>query len=113
MMAPTSVSSRLSAMPMTPSPKSSISLSIASVRPSILATPSEISRTVPMFCLAAEVMALLIWASISWRIELISFSNYGDQYLLKSFDERIQTRLHTAVIHVAAHRHAHAADQGG
>ena len=48
-----------------PLPRSIISLSIASVRPSILATPSPISRMTPTFCLAAAVFAPAICASIS------------------------------------------------
>jgi len=38
-----------------PLPKSSISLYIASARPSTLATPSPISRTTPTFCFITEV----------------------------------------------------------
>jgi hypothetical protein len=48
-----------------PLPKSNISLSMVSVRPSILATPSPISRTVPTLVLAVAVFAPAIWASIS------------------------------------------------
>ena len=49
-----------------PWPKSSISLSIASARPSTLATPSPISRMTPTVCLAAAALAPAICASISW-----------------------------------------------
>src|SRR5580765_3904387 len=72
MIAPTSVSSRLSARPMTPLPKSNISLAIASVSPSIFATPSEHSRTTPTFCLLTCVFTPAICASISCNRLLIS-----------------------------------------
>src|SRR6266576_2510865 len=103
MMAPTSVSSRLSARPVTPLPKSSISLSIASVRPSILATPSPISRTLPTFCLATDVFTPAIWASISCNRVLIRVS--------KSVRQLSQPRADAAVVNVAAHLHAQTADQ--
>src|SRR5438552_6952316 len=103
MMAPTSVSSRLGARPVTPLPKSSISLSMASVRPSILATPSPISRTVPTFCLATEVFMPVIWASISCNRVLIGFSKFIRQLR--------QPRANASVVHVAAHLHAQTADQ--
>src|SRR5438552_4071056 len=102
-MAPTSVSSRLSARPVTPLPKSSISLSIASVRPSILATPSPISRTLPTFCLATEVFTPAIWVSISRNRVLIKVS--------KSVRQLSQSRADAAVVNVAAHLHAQTADQ--
>src|SRR5438552_260471 len=102
-MAPTSVSSRLSARPVTPLPKSSISLSMASVRPSILATPSPISRTLPTFCRATEVFTPAIWASISCNRVLIRVS--------KSVRQLSQPRADAAVVNVAAHLHAQTADQ--
>src|SRR5438552_2939988 len=102
-MAPTSVSSRLSARPVTPLPKSSISLSIASVRPSILATPSPISRTLPTFCLATEVFTPAIWASISCNRVLIGVS--------KSVRQLSQPRADAAVVNVAADLHAQTANQ--
>ena len=52
MITPTSVSSRFSARPVMPWPKSSISFSMTSPRPSTLATPSPISRMTPTVCLA-------------------------------------------------------------
>ena len=64
-------------MPVMPSPKSSISFNIASVRPSIFATPSPISRTMPTFCFAVAVFAPVIWASISCNRLLINFFSYG------------------------------------
>src|SRR6266542_3493711 len=103
MTAPTSVSSRLSARPVTPLPKSSISLSMASVRPSILATPSPISRTVPTFCLATEVFTPEIWASISCNRVLIRVS--------KSVRQLRQPRANAAVVNVAADLNAQTADQ--
>src|ERR1017187_2266784 len=125
MIAPTSVSSRFNARPVTPLPKSSISLSIASVRPSILATPSPISRTTPTFCFAVAAFAPVIWASISCSRLLINFSlgraaccqpkNWdGDTPSLpcsKTLRQRVQTRLNAAVINVAADLDAQAADQ--
>ena len=108
-----------------PLPKSSISLSIASVRPSILATPSPISRTTPTFCLAGVVLTPAICASISCsrsahmvspqtsivghRIRSGSRLNHARD--LKSFPPRRQAALHAAVINIAAHLDAHAADQ--
>src|SRR5688572_33344150 len=113
MIAPTSVSSRFSARPVTPLPKSSISLSIASVRPSILATPSETSRTVPTFCFETDVFTPAICASISWRIELIVLSELRNHFrVLKSFGQGGQSRLHTAVKNITAHLDAQSADQG-
>ena len=64
-MTPTSVSWRLSARPVMPLPKSSISFSMTSPRPSTLATPSPISRMTPMFCLTAVAFAPAICASMS------------------------------------------------
>src|SRR6266436_3145069 len=55
MITPTSVSSRLSASPVMPWPRSIISFNIASARPSIRATPSPISRITPTFCVAAAL----------------------------------------------------------
>src|SRR3569833_1914750 len=119
MMAPTSVSSRLSARPTTPLPKSSISFSIASVRPSILATPSEISRTTPTFCLAAVVLTPAICASISSNILITIFIRSGSsvesrtkyhftgalpsrRYQLKTFHQTFQPRLHAAIVNITA-----------
>src|SRR6267142_799283 len=82
MIAPTSVSSRFSARPVIPFPKSSISFNIAPVRPSIFSTPSPISRTVPTFCLAVSVLTPAIWASIScnkvliWKKWSVGFKNF-------------------------------------
>src|ERR1051325_6420610 len=103
MMAPTSVSSRFRARPVTPLPKSSISFSMASVRPSILATPSPISRTAPTFCLPTDVLTPAIWASISCSRLLINSS--------KCLRQLAQPGADAAVIDVAAHLHAQAADQ--
>src|SRR6267154_721091 len=105
MMAPTSVSSRFSARPVMPLPKSNISLSMASVSPSILATPSPISRTVPTFCLAVAVFTPAICASISCNNVLIKFS--------KTFLQCRQPCLHAAVIDIAAYLNAQPANQSG
>src|SRR5438045_6049260 len=125
MIAPTSVSSRLRARPVTPLPKSSISLSMASVRPSIFATPSPISRTVPTFSLATEVFTPAIWASISCSRLLINDQASGDGSeaigrapiaARPSPDSKFvrqlrQSGAHAAVVNVAAHLHAQTADQ--
>src|SRR5437762_5991336 len=123
MMAPTSVSSRFSARPVMPLPKSSISLSIASVRPSIFATPSPISRTSPTFCLATDVLSPEIWASISCNRLLINSSFVVRGQLLlsrpgnettggsKFFRQFGQAGADAAVVDVASHLHAQAADQ--
>src|SRR5208283_4589511 len=109
MIAPTSVSSRFSARPMTPLPKSSISFNMASVRPSILATPSPISRTMPTFWRATEVFTPEIWASISCSILLIN--QFRSDPRLKAFPQRLEARPHAAVVNVAAHVDAQSADQ--
>src|SRR6185312_10091245 len=128
MMEPTSVSSRLSARPTTPLPKSSISFSIASVRPSILATPSEISRTTPTFCLAVVVLTPAICASISCNMLIKTFVRSGVSaerrkfYFsgalpsrrynqLKTLNQPVQPRLHAPVINIAAHLDPQAAQQ--
>src|SRR5438105_1007178 len=112
MMAPTSVSSRFSASPVTPLPKSSISLSMASVRPSILATPSPISRTAPTFCLATEVFTPAIRDSISCSKLLIKFVGPRAMGLgSETLRQFRQPRADAAVINVAADLHAQAPDQ--
>src|SRR6266404_5883657 len=105
MITPTSVSSRFKTRPVTPSPRSIISLSMASVRPSILATPSPSSRMLPTFCLAAAVLAPAICTSISINRLLMA------PRFLETLFERCQPSLHAAVIHVAAHLDAHPGDQ--
>src|ERR1700744_4742100 len=109
-MAPTSVSSRLSARPMTPLPKSSISFNIAPVRPSIFATPSPISRTMPTFWRPTAVFTPEIWASISCNILLINRS-VGVQ--LKGFTQSFEARAHTSIVHITAHLDAQATQQRG
>src|SRR5438309_2203631 len=79
--------------------------SMASVRPSILATPSPSSRMLPTFCLAAAVLAPAICASISINRLLMA------PRFLETLFERCQPSLHAAVIHVAAHLDAHPGDQ--
>src|SRR5271170_5887312 len=121
MIAPTSVSSRLSARPVTPLPKSSISLSIVSVRPSIFATPSPISRTTPTFCFAVAAFAPLICASISCNRLLIFFichrvtGNTGEiipvPLRLKTLFQFFQTHFYAAVVKVAADLNPQTADE--
>src|ERR1043166_4842949 len=111
MIAPTSVSSRFNARPVTPCPKSSISFSLARVRPSTLATPSPISRTVPTFCFSVAVLTPAIWDSISCSRVAIDFQINGFNDNSKTLLEGSQTGFHTAVINIAAHLDAHAADE--
>src|SRR5690348_15112095 len=111
MIAPTSVSSRFNARPVTPCPKSSISLSLARVRPSTLATPSPISRTVPTFCFSVAVLTPAIWDSISCsRVAInVQVNRFNDE--LKTLLEGSQPGLDAAIIDVATHLHAHASDE--
>src|ERR1019366_8650774 len=111
-MAPTSVSSRFSTSPVTPSPKSSISLYIASLRPSTLATPSPISRTMPTFCFITEVFTPAIWLSISCSIELIAAYQIAKRGLESGF-QLGQPRLDAPVKYIAANFHAQAANELG
>src|SRR4030095_12264409 len=69
--APTSVSSRLSARPYTPFGNSIISLSITSLRPSTRATPSPVSRTMPTLLLVVDVFSSSIFDSISSSMVLM------------------------------------------
>src|SRR3954453_8831554 len=69
--APTSVSSRLSARPYTPFGNSIISLSITSLRPSTRATPSPVSRTIPTLLLVVDVFSSSIFDSISSSMVLM------------------------------------------
>src|SRR2546426_12011619 len=105
MTTPTSVSSRFNTKPVTPLPRSIISLSMASVRPSSLATPSPSSRMMPTFCLAAAVFAPAICASVSCNRSAIGY------LASKTLLQRLQPAAHAAVIHIAAHLDAHPADQ--
>src|ERR1043166_4498657 len=111
MIAPTSVSSRFNARPVTPCPKSSISFSLARVRPSTLATPAPISRTVPTFCFSVAVLTAAIWDSISCSKLAINFQVNGFNDNSKALLEGSQASFHTAVIDVAAHLDAHASDE--
>src|SRR5262249_57289530 len=62
---PTSVSSRFNARPNTPFGNSIISLSMTSLKPSIRATPSPVSRTTPTLLLVVAVFSPSIFVSIS------------------------------------------------
>src|SRR6185503_10747397 len=106
MITPTSVSSRLSARPVTPWPRSIISFSIASARPSTRATPSPISRITPTLCLAAFAFAPVISASISCSKLLIRTS-------AEAFLQRGERRPNASVVDVAADLDAHPPDQRG
>src|SRR5215470_11416578 len=110
MIAPTSVCSRFNARPVTPLPKSNISLSFARVRPSILATPSPISRSVPTFCLAVSVLTPAICASISW-IKVAIKCHIWFRHHSKALLERSQTGLDAAIIDIAANTDAHSTEQ--
>src|SRR5262249_20414282 len=69
--APTSFSWRLSASPSTPFGNSIISLSITSLRPSMRATPSPVSRTMPTLLLVVAVFSSPIFDSISSSMVLM------------------------------------------
>src|SRR3954469_5766718 len=120
MIAPTSGSSRFSARPVTPAPKSSISFSITSPSPSIRATPSPISRIVPTVCFAVAAFALLIWDSISNTRFDMSFTSHAVRKagpapacLLEPRCQSVQPGAHAAVVDVAADLDSDAADQAG
>src|SRR5215218_3576268 len=108
MMTLTSFSSRFNARPVMPWPKSSISLSMTSARPSTLATPSPISRMMPTLRLPAATLAPKICASISCTKSAIGHLT-AEQ--LKIRLERRQPGPHAVVIHVAADFDPHAADE--
>src|SRR5262249_1844915 len=119
MMTPTSVSSRLSARPVMPWPRSSISFSITSSSPSTRATPSPISRMMPTLRLIAAVLTPAIWRSRSCK-RLAIFSpcrvRKDQAYETVSSEElfeRRQATLDAVVVHVAADLDAHAADECG
>src|SRR5215471_14604747 len=111
MIEPTSASSRFNAGPVTPFPKSSISLSFARVSPSILATPSPISRTVPTFCFVVVVLTAAISVSICSSNVAIDFSPLVDGHS-KSLLKRGEPRPYAAVIDIAAYLDTHSTDQG-
>ena len=71
MIAPTSVSSRLRANPVTPPGNSIISFKATPERPSIFATPSPISRIRPVCFLVTSDFSFPISASISATIPLM------------------------------------------
>src|SRR5262245_11263244 len=108
MIVPTSVSSRFKTRPVTPSPKSSISLYIASARPSTLATPSPISRTTPTFCLVTAVFTPAICCSISCNKLLIGLVQTRDS---KALLQRRQPGLNAAVVNIAPYADPDATDQ--
>src|SRR5688572_28934790 len=107
MIAPTSVSSRFNASPVTLFPKSSISFSIASVSPSILATLSPISRTIPTFCFAGEVLTPAICASMVSNILVIKQISDSRQTLLQA----LQPPRHRSIINVAPHVNSQSPEQ--
>src|SRR5262249_8046315 len=97
-------------------------LSIASLRPSTLATPSPTSRMTPTFCLAAVTFAPVICASISCKRsaicpfvsiqELSTCNGLGARkFLSKTLLQRLQTSSHAAVMNIAADLDAHSSDQ--
>src|SRR5262245_30343133 len=106
MTTPTSVSSRLRARPVMPWPRSIISLSMASARPSILATPSPISRITPTVFLAVAALAPAICSSISRSRLLIGPS-------AEALLQLGQRAPHAAVVDVAGDLHPHPGDEGG
>src|SRR5215468_10689133 len=104
-----------------PCPRSSISLSIASVRPSTLATPSPTSRMMPTFCLLDVPLASLICASISCNRSVIFPSPrstgpqdrkaHRDLLRSKLSLQRLQTLAHAPVIDITAYPDPHSSDQ--
>src|SRR5437879_3879572 len=111
-MTPTSVSSRFNASPVIPWPRSSISLSMTSLRPSTRATPSPISRITPTFCLSVTAFAPAIRASISCTRVLIASPRPARRPLdSEARPERCQSTPDGAVIDVAADLHAQPPDQ--
>src|SRR5262249_43820271 len=109
---PTSFWSRFSARPVIPWPRSIISFSIASVRPSIRATPSPISRMTPTFCLAVVAFTPAISASISIKRSAIYFPHLRTAKIQSVFHSG-QPGPHTIVINITAGFDPHAADQRG
>src|SRR5262245_22015647 len=106
MTTPTSVSSRLRARPVMPWPRSIISFSMASARPSMRATPSPISRITPTLCFAVAALAPAICSSISRSRLLIGTS-------AEALLQRGQRRPHAAVVDVAPDLDAHPRDERG
>src|ERR1041385_8412005 len=90
--APTSVSSRLSARPYTPFGNSIISLSITSLRPSMRATPSPVSRTMPTLLLVVVVFSLPILVSISPVLWLLVLNFIVRVEGVRGGDERSRPR---------------------
>src|SRR5262249_8210802 len=92
--------------------RSIISLSIASVRPSIRATPSPISLMTPTFSLPAGALAPAICSSISnnrFDIHPQKFRSGTSKTLL----QRAQLRLNALVIDITSHFDPHPRDQLG
>src|SRR5262245_40511120 len=94
-----------------PWPRSIISLSIASVRPSIRATPSAISRMTPTFCLTVVALAPAISTSISVKRSAICYSPSNNCLDSKASFESGQSGPDAGVINVTAHFDAHASNQ--
>src|SRR5262245_22676364 len=90
-----------------PRPKSSISLSITSARPSIRATPSPISRMTPTLCLRLADLAIAICASISCTRSIMGGRCLSSQ----ARRERVQPGPHTTVVDVATDLDPHAGDE--
>src|SRR5688572_299407 len=110
MITPTSVSSRLSARPVTPCPRSSISLTMTSARPSTRATPSPISRMTPTVCRVTPLLAAAISASMSAsRLDMNAYLIPRSQPRL----DRVETPAHGVVVDMAADPHAQSANQAG
>src|SRR5690349_18330779 len=110
MMTPTSVSSRLSASPVMPCPRSSISFNITLPRPSTRATPSPISRITPTLRRTAAVFAPAISVSRSW-IRLDMMTSGARSARPEARLERGQAALDAAVVDRAADGDPHAADE--
>src|SRR5262249_24490892 len=113
MITPTSVSSRLRARPVMPWPRSIISLSMASARPSTRATPSPISRITPTLCFAVAAVTPAISASISRSRLLIGTLGHSSDPSAEALLQHGQRRAHAAVVDVAADLDAHPRDERG
>src|SRR5688572_15354134 len=79
---------------------------MTSLRPSTLATPSPISRTMPTFDFDTEVLRAAISDSSSWRILLMTWRQVNRfsrcWSVIKLVGEALEPVFHAPVPHVAA-----------
>ena len=94
-----------------PWPKSSISLSMASASPSILATPSPISRMMPTFCFGGRRFCA---RDLGFDfLQQVSHGSPHSRGIHSRASRAASLRAHAAVIDVAPDLDAHSADEGG